>query len=177
MNSRRIDKKQNELQALSIGNDLVFCVESWLNPNYLNCELLPSSSDVTIYRRDRKNRGGCGVFLAVKNRLPSIRRSDLETDAEILVCELRPDSRRKILAVVFYRPHDTDLEYLKQLKKTLLLLAYGTHARSALGSQNCAILSILCPFTGNSAFRLCVNDIVVDLPRRKDATKVFAKST
>ena len=61
------------------------------------------------------------MFLAVKNRLPSIRRRDLETDAEILVCELRPDSRRKILAVVFYRPQDTDLEYLKQLKKTLLL--------------------------------------------------------
>ncbi|XP_068697553.1 uncharacterized protein [Montipora foliosa] len=121
MNSRSIGKKLNELQALSIGNDLVFCVESWLNPNYLNCELLPSSADFTIYRRDRKNRRGGGVFLAVKNRLPSIRRRDLETDAEILACELRPDSRRKILAVVFYRPQDTDLEYLKQLKKTLLL--------------------------------------------------------
>ena len=114
-------KKLNELQALSIGNDLVFCVASWLNPNYLNCELIPSSADFTIYRRDRKNRRGGGVFLAVKNRLPSIRRRDLETDAEILACELRPDSRRKILAVVFYRPQDTDLEYLKQLKKTLLL--------------------------------------------------------
>ena len=61
------------------------------------------------------------MFLAVKNRLPSIRRSDLETDAEVLVCDLSQDSRRKILAVVFYRPQDTDLEYLKQFKKTLLL--------------------------------------------------------
>ena len=61
------------------------------------------------------------MFLAVKNRLPSIRRCNLETDAEILACEVRPDSRRKILAVVFYRPQDTDLEYLKQLKKTFLL--------------------------------------------------------
>ena len=121
MNSRGIAKKQNELQALSIGNDLVFCVESWLNPNYLNCEVIPSSADFTIYRRDRKNRREGGVFLAVKNRLQSIRRHDLETDAEILACELRPDSRRKILAVVFYRPQDTALEYLKQLKKTLLL--------------------------------------------------------
>ena len=87
-----------------------------------SCELIPSSADFTIYRRDRKNRRGGGVFLAVKNILPSIRRRDLETnDAEILACELRPDSRRKILAVVFYRPQDTDLEYLKQLKKTLLL--------------------------------------------------------
>ena len=35
-----------------------------------------------------------------------------------------------------------------------------------------AILSIICPFTGNGAF-LCVNDVVVDLPCRKDATKIF----
>ena len=73
MNSRSIGKKLNELQALSIGSDLVFCVESWLNPNYLNCELLPSSAGFTIYRRDRENRRGGGVFLAVKNRLLSIR--------------------------------------------------------------------------------------------------------
>ena len=53
------------------------------------------------------------------------------------------------------------------------LLAYGTRARSARGSQNCAILSIICPFTGNSAFGLCVNDVVLGVPCRKDATEVF----
>ena len=52
-------------------------------------------------------------------------------------------------------------------------LANGTRARSARGSQNCAILSIICPFTGNSAFRLCVNDPVLGVPCRKDATEVF----
>ena len=53
------------------------------------------------------------------------------------------------------------------------ILAYGTRARSARGSQNCAILSIICPFTGNSAFWLCVNDVVLGVPCRKDATEVF----
>lgn len=57
----------------------------------------------------------------------------------------------------------------------IMYLAHGTRARSAHESQNCAILSINCPFTENSAFWLCVNDIVVDLPRRKDATKVFVR--
>ena len=51
-------------------------------------------------------------------------------------------------------------------------LAYGTRARSAGGSQNCAILSMLCPFTGNGAL-LCVNAVVVDLPSGKDAIKVL----
>ena len=51
-------------------------------------------------------------------------------------------------------------------------LAYGTRVRCPRGSQNCAVLSILCPFTGNGTF-LCVNDVVVDLSCRKDTLKVF----
>ena len=47
--------------------------------------------------------------------------------------------------------------------------AYGTRARSARDSHNCAILSIICPFI---AFP-CVSDVVVDIPCRKDATKVL----
>ena len=57
-------------------------------------------------------------------------------------------------------------------KSFLLTLAYGTRARGARGSQKCAILSIICPFTTNGAF-LCVNDVVVHLRCRKDAIKVF----
>ena len=50
-------------------------------------------------------------------------------------------------------------------------LAYGTRARSARGSES-PILSIIFPFIGNGAF-LCANEVVVDLPCRKDAAKVF----
>ena len=53
-------------------------------------------------------------------------------------------------------------------------LAYGTRARSARGSQNRAILSIVCPFTGNSAFRLCVSIYTVE---RKRFKSLFAKLT
>ena len=58
-------------------------------------------------------------------------------------------------------------------KTDATFLAHGTRARSARGSQNCAILSIICPFTGNSPFRLRVNNVVLGLPCRKDATEVF----
>ena len=53
------------------------------------------------------------------------------------------------------------------------VLAYGTRARNARGSQNCAILSIIRLFTGKGALCLSVNNVVVSLPCRKDATKVF----
>ncbi|XP_031558325.1 uncharacterized protein LOC116294804 [Actinia tenebrosa] len=82
MNSRSVVSKHSELQALSIGQDLIFCVESWLKEHIRDCELLPSS-EFTIHRRDRKDRRDGGVFLAARNNIMSIRRKDLETDAEI----------------------------------------------------------------------------------------------
>ena len=36
-----------------------------------------------------------------------------------MLCELRPEARRKILAVVFYRPPNSNLDHLKELKKSL----------------------------------------------------------
>ena len=38
-----------------------------------------------------------------------------------MACELRPNSRRNILAVAFYRPPDSDLNCLKEFKKLLRL--------------------------------------------------------
>lgn len=52
--------------------------------------------------------------------IKSLRRKDLEGNAEIVACELRPGSRGKILAIIFYRPPDIDDDdYLKELKKSL----------------------------------------------------------
>jgi hypothetical protein len=59
-------------------------------------------------------------MLAVKNSIQTLRRKDLEGDAEIVLCELRPEARRKILAVVFYRPPNSNLDHLKELKKSPL---------------------------------------------------------
>jgi hypothetical protein len=56
-------------------------------------------------------------MLAVRNNIISIRRHDLECKAELLACEIRPGSRRKVLVVVFYQPPDSNLDYLKELKK------------------------------------------------------------
>ena len=60
-------------------------------------------------------------MLAVRNNIISIRRYDLECNAELLACEIRLGSRRKVLVVVFYRPPDANLDNLKEFKKTLIL--------------------------------------------------------
>ena len=118
MNARSLVNKSNKFQTIAVDMDCIFAVETWLKPHILNCELLPGL-DFTIYRRDRPSRTGGGVLLAVRNWIKSLKRKDLEGNAEILACELRPDSRRKILAIVFYRPPDTNRDYLKELKKKL----------------------------------------------------------
>jgi hypothetical protein len=45
----------------------------------------------------------------------------LESNSEVLICEIGPNAKRKFLVVVFYRPPDSTLEYMKELKKSLRL--------------------------------------------------------
>ena len=61
----------------------------------MNCELLPGQN-FTIHRNDRANRTGGEVMLAVRNNIFNLRRKDLESNnAEMLACEIRPQSRKK----------------------------------------------------------------------------------
>ena len=112
LNARSLINKTNELQTLAIDIDLLAITETWLKPENLDSEILPGN-DFNIHRRDRTGRIGGGVLLAVRENIPSMRRQDLESSAEMLVCELRPESKKKIAVIVFYRPPDSDLKYIK----------------------------------------------------------------
>lgn len=100
-------------------HDVIAVTETWLNPSVRDSELLINTA-FNIHRRDRESgeRGG-GVMLAVRNHLRSVRRSDLETGAEILACEIKPENRKKFLCLVFYRPPSSDISTLKALKQCL----------------------------------------------------------
>ena len=120
-NARSLTNKITELQTLVTDVDLFAVTETWLKPEIANCELLPGN-EFTIHRCDRTERTGGGTFLAVRNTILIVRRKDLESNAEMLVCEIHPENKKKLLAIVFYRPPDTDLNYIKQLKKSLQLV-------------------------------------------------------
>ena len=121
LNARSLINKTNELQTLAIDIDLLAITETWLKPENLDSEILPGN-DFNIHRRDRTDRTGGGVLLAVRENILSMRRQDLESSAEMLVCELRPESKKKIAVIVFYRPPDSDLKYIKEFKKSLQLI-------------------------------------------------------
>ena len=120
LNARSIVNKRIELQAVANTRELelIAITETWLNCNILDNEIL--SSEYNIHRRDRLRRGG-GVLLAVKEGIRCQRRLDLETDCEILWCELNLNSNPGLsyFVGVFYRPPDTDLIYLTELTNSL----------------------------------------------------------
>ena len=120
-NSRSIVNKTRELEVIANSKqyDLIAIRETWLNDSISNNELLPSDK-YYIYRRDRElpSHGG-GVMLAVGRSLQSVQRIDLEINAQILVCEIRQEAKKKFLCVVFYRPPSTNFEYMNCFKKFL----------------------------------------------------------
>ena len=65
--------------------DIVCATETWLAGHHCDGEigdLLSSINKYEVHRRDRTNRQGGGVFVAVTKDLKSSRQSEIETDCE-----------------------------------------------------------------------------------------------
>ena len=60
--------------------------ETWLNDDISDCGLLPD--EFTIYRKDSPGKRDGGVLLAIKKNKKSCRKSELEPDEEVIVCEV-----------------------------------------------------------------------------------------
>ena len=96
--------------------DVVAITETFLDDNILDAELVGQS--FTTFRRDRNRHGG-GVMLVMRSDIPAYRRYDLETNCELLWVELTTTSRN-VLVGVFYRPPNSDMNPLCELKSSLI---------------------------------------------------------
>ena len=101
---------------LSENLDVVAITETFLDDNILDGELVDQS--FTIFRRDRNRHGG-GVMLVLRSGIPAYRHYDLETNCELLWVELTT-TLRNVLVGVFYRPPNSGLYPLCELKSSLL---------------------------------------------------------
>jgi len=82
--------------------DLLGLTETRLDSTIPDSQICPEG--YACYRKDRnRNGGGCAVFL--KNKWPSKRRNDLESDSLEMVCvEICPNKARNTICAVVYKP-------------------------------------------------------------------------
>ena len=94
-------------------NSDVICVnETWLNQNINNSETLHSG--FTVFRRDRSDRGGCGVLIAIKTAsFKAVKEFKPESEAElqqleIIFAEITTPTCQRISFCFYYRPPNED---------------------------------------------------------------------
>lgn len=100
----------SQVLLLSDSFDVVAFTETWLASSVLDHELQLYGYD--IYHKDMSCRRGGGVLLAVKSHLTCFRRSDLDTDMEMLACLIYSRPSFCFLVSVFYRPPGQNLDFL-----------------------------------------------------------------
>ena len=119
VNCQSISNKREEFEQLldSTKADVIFGTESWLRKDIKDHEVFPDG--YTVYRKDRKNSIGGGVFIAVKDYLISSHMADYDADCEILWVKINIASCRSLYLASYYRPNAHDEESLKHLDESL----------------------------------------------------------
>ena len=101
----------------STAPDIVMGNESWLREHTLSSEIFPS--EYNIYRKDRENKSGGGVFLAVKNSLVSRHREDLDSDCEAVWTEITIEGAKKLVVGSYYHKPSAQADSLINLQKSI----------------------------------------------------------
>ena len=110
----------------------VFAVtETWLSDSYFDGEVLPSG--YTIFRKDRKNRGG-GVLLAVDESLPV---SLLPSPPTLEVLTVKVNLGKPVLVCVVYVPPSSDISTFESLLSYLSSLFSPSNTVLVMGDFNC----------------------------------------
>ena len=82
-------------------NSDVICVnETWSNQNTSNSEILHSG--FTIFKRDRFDRGGGGVLIAIKTAFKAVKKFKPESKAELQQLEIIFAKILRLLVKAFY---------------------------------------------------------------------------
>lgn len=118
-NCRSILPKRHHLHSLieDVNADVVLLTETWLHPEIVDNEVLPTNLNFSVYRRDRLERRGGGVLIAVRNTLSS---SFISCDDCLEVA--RVCVRHRALTAVFgicYRPPDSHTSFCSLLTRAL----------------------------------------------------------
>ena len=121
-NAQSIVNKVAKLQ-LELANsqaDIVVLTEIHLDCSISSEEVI--GSDYTVYRKDRTGNGvrhGGGVLIVAKKGLITSIREHHDLPSELLFVDIITDSKKKLTIGTFYRPPNSDLKPLEDLRSCL----------------------------------------------------------
>ena len=110
-----------QLQNLVDNSDsnVIPITETWLNENVSNCE----NENYTVYRRDRCNKRGWGILLAIKNTHES--RLIRNITSHLIITVSVKGVNTSVLFVLCHRPPSADTISFVSAVRNLLLSEYS----------------------------------------------------
>ena len=135
VNCHSIVDKKPELENLieTTQADIILGTESWLKDEHLSTAIFPKG--FKVYRKDRSNRDGGGVFILISEKLISSEPEELKVEGscEMIWAQVQVPGSNQLFIGSYYHPpnmpNEKDLSYLDQLKsacrKYLLELTPG----------------------------------------------------
>jgi hypothetical protein len=116
VNCRSLKNKIPEFHHLihNTGCNIIIGTESWLTDDISDSEIFPKSFNV--YRKDRSNRTGGGVFIAVKKTIVSQAEIVPDTSIESVWCSIRCPKTKTIFVCAYYRPPNSDVTSILELE-------------------------------------------------------------
>ena len=130
VNCHSIVEKRPQLENIleSTQADIVLGTESWLNSQHLSTAIFPKG--FKVYRKDRVNTAGGGVFIMVSEKFISSEPEELKIDAycEMVWVHVQIPGATQLYIGSLYRPPDqNDPAYLDQLNTCLSRIPVGAH--------------------------------------------------
>ena len=123
INFQSIKNKVAELHMrLEFDNpDVILGTETWLNKSVSNSEIFPEN--YSVFRNDRdpnvKGQTHGGVLIAVKSNTTCTQRYDLSEENESVWIEIQIEGAKPVLVGCFYRPPNSDRDYLATLRNSM----------------------------------------------------------
>ena len=135
-NIRSFKEGYASLRSLAIQNySVISLTETWLTQKVVDTKLQLPLQGYEVFRKDRSDRKGGGVMLAVKRDLMPQRRPDLETDCECIVVQIAVMRGPSCLITTMYRPPD-DRAALDEFYKCVGAVHATGHPAVFLGDFN-----------------------------------------
>ena len=107
--------------------------ESWLKPDIASSEIFPPNYQV--YRKDREDQEGGGVFILVTNSLISSPLDEYSSDHESLWIQIQEAKGPNIIVGAFYRPPRNDRENLLSFSQVINNVTRTTQGTIILGGD------------------------------------------